>query len=78
MSELLPTETVNLANWPRDPESNRLLCAPAHPMPNGAAGRWAHMNVETVGSDSDFHYGTEWDRKRCKDCGLEWDQEVPQ
>jgi hypothetical protein len=72
------SEPVNLTDWPRDPANGYLLCSPAKPMPKGASGRWAHTRIETVKSDSDFHYGTEWDTKRCKDCGVEWEQEVPQ
>lgn len=72
------TAEQSIANWPYDPANGRLLCSSEKPMPNGATGRWAHTNVETVASESDFKYGTEWDKKRCKDCGLEWEQEVPQ
>jgi hypothetical protein len=65
-------------DWPRDPANNRFLCAPEHPMPKGAAGMWAHTNIETVGDESDFSTGQEFDRRRCKDCGVEWSEEVPQ
>jgi hypothetical protein len=67
-------------NWPRDPANGRLLCAPAHPMPKDApkGSRWSHTNIETVGSDSEFHLGQEFDRRRCKDCSVTWTEEVPQ
>jgi hypothetical protein len=67
-----------LLNWPREPKSNRLLCAQDHPMPENAPGFLAHTNIETVGSDSCFDLGQEYDRCRCKDCGLEWWCEVAQ
>jgi hypothetical protein len=66
------------SDWPRDPANGYLLCSPGRPMPKGANGRWAHTNVETVSSDSDFSLGTEYDRKRCADCGKTWQEEVPQ
>jgi hypothetical protein len=65
-------------DWPRDPANNRLLCTPDQPMPKGANGLWSHTNIETVGDDSDFSTGQEFDRRRCKDCGVEWWEEVPQ
>lgn len=72
--------TFDAAMWPRDPANGYLLCSPEKPMPAGAEtkGCWAHTRVETVSSESDFQYGTEWDRCRCKDCGMEWEHEVPQ
>lgn len=73
-----PTTETDLTNWPRDPANGYLLCSPEKPMPARAKGQWAHTRVETVGSDSDFQYGTEYDRCRCKDCGIEWEQEVAQ
>lgn len=73
-----PLSSNLVADWPRDPANGRLLCAPGRPMPKGAAGRWAHTNVETVSSTGDFSTGQEWDRCRCKDCGEEWEHEVPQ
>lgn len=66
-----------LKDWPEH-SAGVYLCSPAKPMPQGADGRWAHTNVQTIGDDGDFSTGQEYDRKRCKDCGHEWWQEVPQ
>lgn len=65
-------------DWPRDPANGRLLCSPERPMPKGARGGWAHTNVETISSDADFSLGIEYDKKRCRNCGIEWTEEVPQ
>lgn len=78
-NQLTEDENVfDVITWPRDPANGRLLCAPGKPMPKGAPGQWAHTRVETVGTESDFQYGTEYDRCRCKDCETEWEHEVPQ
>lgn len=70
--------SVDLNDWPRDPANGYYVCAPDRPMPKDAPGRWAHTNIRTVGGDSDFHLGLEYDRRRCQDCGVEWEEEVPQ
>lgn len=76
-------DTINLplpdlTDWPIDPANGYYLCAPDRPMPKGATGRWAHTRVGTVSSWGDFSLGTEYDKRRCKDCGVEWEEEVPQ
>lgn len=68
------------ATWPKDPANGRYLCAPAHPMPKvvPASSLWAHTNIESCGSSSDFALGQEFDDRRCKDCGMSWSEEVAQ
>jgi hypothetical protein len=61
-------------NWPLDPANGRLLCAPEHPMPKDAKGRWAHTNSQIVGECMDGCC----DYKHCKDCGHDWREEMPQ
>jgi len=61
-------------NWPRDPANGRYLCAPEHPMPNGAPGQWSHTNVVSDGECADGCC----DFYKCKDCGHRWRVEVPQ
>lgn len=63
-----------LRRWPRDPAaSHRYLCSPDHPMPKGAPGQWAHTNLKSDGSDSDYYDGY-----ICKDCGHWFRCEVPE
>lgn len=54
--------------------SERQICSPESPMPNGAPGRWAHTNVEEIGECVDGCCAD----YRCKDCGHEWREELPQ
>lgn len=65
------TQTV-FDDWPRDPVNGRFLCAPTHPMPKNASGRWSHTTVGETDHDSD--YSIEY---KCKDCGLAWREEMP-
>lgn len=70
--------------WPRDPANQRLLCAPAHPMPvtrgerarveaeNGKT-QWSHTNVGVRDVGSDYYEGYV-----CLDCGHEWTEELPE
>lgn len=69
---------LDLTNWPRDKANGRLLCTPEQPRPKGAPGAWSHTSVESIGDESDFSTGTEYDHYRCRDCGTTWVQEVPQ
>ena len=55
-----------------NPANGRLVCSPEHPMPQGAAGRWEHTNVEDAGECLDGCC----DYYRCKDCGHTWRQKV--
>jgi len=50
----------------------RNMCSPTSPMPKGATGKWAHTNVEETLDLGE----TAW--YRCKDCGHEWKEELPQ
>lgn len=68
----MSTDPVNLADWPRDPASRRLLCTYERPMPKGARGGWAHSSVVSVGG---CHEGC-CDDYRCTNCGHEWRVEV--
>lgn len=47
-------------------------CTKEKPMPQGATGRWSHEGASEIG-DSDYvaHY-------KCKDCGKEWSEELPE
>ena len=74
----MANELHEFADWPKDLGSGRLLCAPGKPRPAGAKGLWAHTRVETICTESDFRLGHEYDRKRCKDCHLEWTEEIAQ
>lgn len=56
----------------------RNICTPENPMPKGATGRWAHTRVEEVGDQRDGYPGGDIQRMRCKDCGKEWTEELPQ
>ena len=58
--------------------TERQICSPESPMPKGATGRWAHTNVEEVGRQRNgWPCGDDQDY-RCKDCGHEWTEELPQ
>jgi hypothetical protein len=59
-------------NWPRDPANGRWLCTPERPMPQGAAGQWAHTGTHCTYS-GDYH-----DSYECRDCGARWSQELPE
>jgi hypothetical protein len=69
----LPPELKHEA-WPTNPQNGRFLCAPEHPMPRNAAGRWEHTNRRDDGecADSCCDYFV------CLDCGHRWKEEVPQ
>jgi len=58
--------------------SDRQLCSPESPMPQGANGRWEHTNVEEVGEQKDGWPGGDYQEYRCKDCGHRWREELPQ
>jgi hypothetical protein len=66
-----------LTDWPKTP-SGRLICAPSHPMPSNAAGRWAHTNAGEVGDQESGWPGGDIIRMRCRDCGATWREELPQ
>lgn len=68
MEDLAARGLLDVANWPRDPKSGRLLCSPAQPMPKGAAGSWAHTSVVSDGGCSDGCC----DDYKCTDCGATW------
>ncbi len=63
-----------LVCWPRDPANGRYLCAPAHPMPKGAQGQWAHTSTYDRGECSEGCC----DYRGCRDCGHTWKEEVAQ
>lgn len=69
------TDTARFEHWPRDPKSGRLLCSPAHPMPTGAPGRWAHTHVSEEGDGCFDGCCADY---RCHDCGHKWREELPQ
>ena len=58
--------------------SARQTCSPESPRPTDATGRWEHTNVEEVGYQEDGWPGGDWQSYRCKDCGLTWEEELPQ
>lgn len=53
----------------------RQTCSPESPMPKGASGRWEHTNVEEVGDGCIDGCCADY---RCKDCGHQWREELPQ
>ena len=55
-------------------KAGRQVCSPEHPMPKGAAGRWAHTNVREVGGCMDGCCADYC----CVDCGHMWREELPQ
>lgn len=54
------------------------LCSTEYPMPKGAAGRWEHKNAHEIGDQENGWPGGDIVRIRCDDCGLEWEEELPQ
>ncbi len=53
-------------------------CAPNHPMPKGAEGRWEHTNAHEVGEQKDGYPGGDIVTMECADCGERWKMELPQ
>ena len=66
-----------LADWPKTERGN-FLCAPKHPMPNNAPGRWEHTNAGEVGDQENGWPGGDIITVRCADCGKQWREELPQ
>lgn len=58
-------------DWPTT-ESGHRVCSAAHPMPPGAEGRWVHTEA-TATTDTDYTQSY-----RCKACGHEWTEELPE
>lgn len=54
------------------------ICTPEAPMPKGAIGTWQHTRVEEVGDQRTGWPAGDIQRMRCKDCGKEWEEELPQ
>lgn len=49
-------------------------CTPMTPMPQGAPGAWAHTHIrEIIGEDT-----ANTVKVQCVNCGLTWDQELPE
>lgn len=61
-----------------NPANGRWICTPELPMPKGAEGRWEHEVVEEIGDSEDGWPGGDIQRFRCKNCGHEWEEELPQ
>jgi len=53
-------------------------CTKENPMPAGAQGFWIHVDVEEVGDQKDGYPGGDIVTYRCKNCGIKWEQELPQ
>lgn len=66
-----------LADWPKTERGN-FLCSPEHPMPKDALGRWEHTNAGEVGEQENGWPGGDIITVRCKDCGKQWREELPQ
>ncbi|HEY9200732.1 MAG TPA: hypothetical protein VIQ81_03960 [Gammaproteobacteria bacterium] len=63
-------------SWPKD--GTRYLCNSVHPMPKGAPGQWAHADAEIIDEDyGGLSGGGDYDRCRCKNCGVEWWSQLP-
>ncbi len=62
-------DAIDFRHWPRDTLlGDYQRCAPAHPMPKGAPGKWSHAGaiVDRRAEDG----GVDW--YRCADCGATW------
>lgn len=60
-------------------EMERQDCTPDSPMPKGATGRWGHEGAyEVHDSQRDNWPAGDIVTMRCRDCGHEWEQELPQ
>lgn len=53
----------------------RLYCAPAHPMPAGASGRWTHSDVVEEGDGCADGCCADY---LCRVCGKRWRAELAQ
>jgi len=66
-----------LADWPKTERGN-YLCAPNHPMPKNAPGRWEHTGAHEVGEQENGWPGGDIITVECRDCKLRWREELPQ
>lgn len=66
----------NVHDW--NPLTQRFVCSSELPRPEGAKGRWEHTNVEEVGNQRNGWPSGDDQDYRCKDCGFEWTEELPQ
>jgi hypothetical protein len=55
-----------------------IFCTKANPWKPGAGTPVAHDTVEEVGDQIDGWPAGDIQRMRCKNCGAEWSQELPQ
>lgn len=65
-------------DWPKD--GPRFVCSPEQPMPaeTPTGSQWAHSDIESVGEDyGGLSGGGDYDRMRCKSCGIKWWSELP-
>jgi hypothetical protein len=74
-------EAPLFAGWPKTPDG-RLLCSPEHPMPihigDAHNHRWAHTNFHEVGQQRDGWPAGDIVTKKCDDCGIVVEAELPQ
>ena len=62
-----------ISEQPKDPESGRMICSSAHPMPPKAEGRWMHPEAKSYDGYSDYY-----DYYNCPACGLDFKVELPE
>ena len=56
----------------------RYQCTPERPWKQGDPTPVEHSNVVAVGPQRDGYPGGDIQRQRCENCGIEWDEELPQ
>jgi hypothetical protein len=61
-----------------NPRQDRQICSPENPMPKDAPGQWEHTNTEEFGDQESGYPAGDIIKVRCKDCGHQWTEELPQ
>ncbi len=57
---------------------DRYQCTPQNPWKPGDPTPVEHSDVEEVGEQMDGYPGGDIQRYRCRNCGQEWKEELPQ